>query len=369
MDGPDVALVAAPRRRPRRHLRVRRPTRSSPADIARARSTSCSTASTSTRGSPGAGGTNAARARHRPPTRRSLVTVCRLFPEKGRPSDQAVADVRDEFPDVRLLIVGTDVTRRLSSPPSSTRSSPSSTSDGHVRLLGRRRDIDGADGRRRRVRHAVIEEPFGLVFAEAMAMSMPVVGLDDGGTPEVVEHGRSGLLSAPGDVDALADQPRDPARAIRRCGPRWARTVGRGSSERFTTERMAAEVGRAVPAGSVALEPIGSVQRRGSRHAVLATHWTSRRSGAPRPGRLRRHPRRRVQGHAARAATDLLEEYERLTTSRRDVRGRRHRSAATSTASPARQSRFVYDELADARHRRPGPRTCGPTSSTRCGRR
>ena len=48
------------------------------------------------------------------------------------------------------------------------------------------------------------EEPFGLVFAEAMAMKRPVVALANGGTPEVVEHGKCGLLSPPGDIDALA---------------------------------------------------------------------------------------------------------------------------------------------------------------------
>ena len=45
------------------------------------------------------------------PTTPVLVTICRLFPEKG-PGDaiEAVARLRDEFPDIRLLIVGTDVT-------------------------------------------------------------------------------------------------------------------------------------------------------------------------------------------------------------------------------------------------------------------
>jgi glycosyltransferase involved in cell wall biosynthesis len=42
------------------------------------------------------------------------------------------------------------------------------------------------------------------VFAEAMAMKRPVVALTNGGTPEVVEHGKCGLLSPPGDIDALA---------------------------------------------------------------------------------------------------------------------------------------------------------------------
>ena len=48
------------------------------------------------------------------------------------------------------------------------------------------------------------EEPFGLVYAEAMAMKKPVIAIDSGGTPEVVEHGKSGLLSPEGDDAALA---------------------------------------------------------------------------------------------------------------------------------------------------------------------
>jgi glycosyltransferase involved in cell wall biosynthesis len=37
-----------------------------------------------------------------------------------------------------------------------------------------------------------------------MAMKRSVVALSNGGTPEVVEHGKCGLLSQPGDVNALA---------------------------------------------------------------------------------------------------------------------------------------------------------------------
>jgi type III pantothenate kinase len=48
------------------------------------------------------------------------------------------------------------------------------------------------------------EEPFGLVFAEAMAMGKPVVALASGGALEVVADGETGLLSPPGDAAALA---------------------------------------------------------------------------------------------------------------------------------------------------------------------
>lgn len=45
-------------------------------------------------------------------------------------------------------------------------------------------------------------EPFGLVFAEAMACGTPVLSCPHGAAPEVVEHGRTGILA---DVDELVD--------------------------------------------------------------------------------------------------------------------------------------------------------------------
>src|SRR5262249_14652537 len=43
------------------------------------------------------------------------------------------------------------------------------------------------------------------VLMEAMSVGLPVVATEVSGIPELVEHGRSGLLVAPGDVVALAD--------------------------------------------------------------------------------------------------------------------------------------------------------------------
>ncbi|HXY91639.1 MAG TPA: glycosyltransferase family 4 protein [Acidimicrobiia bacterium] len=48
------------------------------------------------------------------------------------------------------------------------------------------------------------EEPFGLVAVEAGLAARPVVASRVGGLPEVVEHGRTGLLVTPDDADALA---------------------------------------------------------------------------------------------------------------------------------------------------------------------
>jgi glycosyltransferase involved in cell wall biosynthesis len=74
-----------------------------------------------------------------------------------------------------------------------------------------------------------------------MAMKLPVLGVDDGGTPEVVQHERSGLLSKHGDVDALAANL-----ALLLGSPDLRQQLGEHGrlqvEARFTTDRMARDV-------------------------------------------------------------------------------------------------------------------------------
>jgi glycosyltransferase involved in cell wall biosynthesis len=48
------------------------------------------------------------------------------------------------------------------------------------------------------------EEAFGNSFAEALASGLPVIGTYVGGIPELVEHGRNGVLVPPRDPETLA---------------------------------------------------------------------------------------------------------------------------------------------------------------------
>ena len=48
------------------------------------------------------------------------------------------------------------------------------------------------------------EEPGGTAVVESLALGTPVVGFRRGCLPELLEHGRTGLLVDPGDEDALA---------------------------------------------------------------------------------------------------------------------------------------------------------------------
>ena len=110
-------------------------------------------------------------------------------------------------------------------------------------FLGRREDVPQLMAAADIFAMPSLEEPFGLVYLEAMAMERPVVGLDSGGTPEVVEDGRTGLLASPGDTAGLAarlvELVRDPAR--RRAMGQYGRQQ---VDERFTIDRMGSDVGR-----------------------------------------------------------------------------------------------------------------------------
>ncbi|MEW6443347.1 MAG: glycosyltransferase family 4 protein [bacterium] len=79
-------------------------------------------------------------------------------------------------------------------------------------------------------------EAFGLVMIEALANGRPFVGSRSGAVPEVIDHGRNGLLFEPGDpadlARAWAELVRDPQRRAR-IGEEGKKTF----EERFTLER------------------------------------------------------------------------------------------------------------------------------------
>jgi|GEM_PF-151912 len=50
-----------------------------------------------------------------------------------------------------------------------------------------------------------LNEPMGLALMQALSCGVPVVASEVGGIPEIVRHGRNGLLVPPGDERALAE--------------------------------------------------------------------------------------------------------------------------------------------------------------------
>ena len=82
-------------------------------------------------------------------------------------------------------------------------------------------------------------ETYGTVYAEAMAMGLPVVGWRAGNLPNLAEDGVNGLIVEPGDVDALGRALRTVAEddeLRRRLG-----TAARERAQRFPTWDETAE--------------------------------------------------------------------------------------------------------------------------------
>lgn len=85
---------------------------------------------------------------------------------------------------------------------------------------------------------STFDEPFGLVTIEALASGTPVIGLNIGATPEIVEHGKSGFI-----VKQLSEVKRvtEMVRYIGMLDSIDRRTCRDRFEEKFTLDRMISE--------------------------------------------------------------------------------------------------------------------------------
>ena len=175
-----------------------------------------------------------------------LAIISRLYHWKGHLElVRALAHVKEQVDAFRLLIVGEDDPRAAPGRGSLTAELRALTSNvglnDHVVFTGFRPDIPQILAACDIFAMPTFEEPCAVAFLEAMAMERPIIALRSGGTPEIVEDGRAGLLSEPGDNDQLARNivtlARDPD--LRR---RMGRS-GRRRVETYLTPRRMAEDG------------------------------------------------------------------------------------------------------------------------------
>jgi glycosyltransferase involved in cell wall biosynthesis len=179
-----------------------------------------------------------------PPSAPIVTCIARVFREKGQQDLlSALAMLRRDVPDARLLIVGRDYPAGTHHSDDLRRMARGLGILDAVHFLGQRRDIPAILAATDVYAMPSYTEPFGLVYAEAMAMKRPVVALDEGGAPEVVEHEKSGFLCARGDIAALAgriQQLLENPGLRARMGEYGRRAV----ETRFAPERMARDVTR-----------------------------------------------------------------------------------------------------------------------------
>ncbi len=92
------------------------------------------------------------------------------------------------------------------------------------------------------------DEPFGIVMAEALACGTPVIGLNRGAVPEVVEHGVTGFVCA--DEDEMVE-------AVGRVGGLSRSEARAGAERRFSPAALVAGY-EAVYAGAIARSRAGT---------------------------------------------------------------------------------------------------------------
>jgi glycosyltransferase involved in cell wall biosynthesis len=127
--------------------------------------------------------------------------VGRFDPGKGHldaiAAFERVASQRD---DVALVLVGSGrIERKIGA-----RARHSPVAD-RIVTTGQRSDVPELLSVFNALVHPATQDPCPLAVLEAMAAALPVVAYDDGGLPELVESGTSGILVDHGDVGALAE--------------------------------------------------------------------------------------------------------------------------------------------------------------------
>jgi glycosyltransferase involved in cell wall biosynthesis len=140
----------------------------------------------------------------------NMMVLGLLRPEKGL--DQlidALALLRSELTDVRLHIVGDQLTKRFRKDSSSYRMQLQSRVKDHglqgmVQFTGWRDDALRILASMDVLVHPSLSEGMPRAVLEAMALNKAVVATSTGCSRELIRHRENGLLVPPGDVNALA---------------------------------------------------------------------------------------------------------------------------------------------------------------------
>ncbi|MHB8156234.1 MAG: glycosyltransferase family 4 protein [Desulfocucumaceae bacterium] len=135
-----------------------------------------------------------------PPHKRIVATVARLAPQKGVAYFIRAASLLSESNDNTVFLVIGDGPMR----EELEREAGGLKLSGRVIFAGERKDVSRIMPCLDVFVLASVTEGLPLTVLEAMAAGRPVVATRVGGVPEIIEHGKSGLLVDPGDVAGLA---------------------------------------------------------------------------------------------------------------------------------------------------------------------
>jgi glycosyltransferase involved in cell wall biosynthesis len=130
-----------------------------------------------------------------------MATVAQLIPRKGhRYLLQAMPALIKSFPNLRWLIFGKGpLCEELEAQITEARLQP------YVQMAGFRDDLPAIYPCLNLLVHPALMEGLGIALLQAASAGLPIVAVDAGGMPEVVEDGVNGRLVPGGSVKALQD--------------------------------------------------------------------------------------------------------------------------------------------------------------------
>lgn len=128
-----------------------------------------------------------------------IANIGRLSPEKGQAMFLAAArEVVEQHPEARFVLIG------IGPDQDELESFVARSGLGmHVRFAGYRGDMDVIYNELDLVVQSSFTEGMPNVVIEALLMEVPVIATDVGGTREVLRHGQTSVLIAPGEHRAL----------------------------------------------------------------------------------------------------------------------------------------------------------------------
>ncbi|MBU1110443.1 glycosyltransferase family 4 protein [Patescibacteria group bacterium] len=134
-----------------------------------------------------------------------LTAIGQIYPRKGfEYLIEALPEITKEFPRLRLRIVGQDPTASQVNLIQLRVIAKQLGVFENIDWLGYRRDVPDILADTNIFVLPSLEEPFGRVLIEAMAMKVPIVATRVGGIPEIVEDGKTGFLVPPRNSQQLA---------------------------------------------------------------------------------------------------------------------------------------------------------------------
>lgn len=172
-----------------------------------------------------------------PEDRLLVVYTGRLIQGKGLETLFAALRSLADLPAVHLVLVGSGAGQVISIEDELREEAGMGPLQGRVTFTGRVDNVAAFLQASDIFAFPTLDEALGMSAVEAQACGLPAVASRTGGVPDIIEDGVTGILTPPGDVDALARGLRTLVEngELRR---RYAEAARRRTQERFAIDTM-----------------------------------------------------------------------------------------------------------------------------------